>query len=128
MSIEALQQARHEADLARARLEGTIAAAQQRLRPGSLAGEAWDGVKGKSADLADGALKAVKKRPGAVSLALGAFALFLARAPIKRAVTRLVARGKSEGTKGPEGIEGEDEELNAAAAKSAGARKRKGAS
>ncbi len=122
MSIEALQQARHEADLARARLDGTIAAAQQRLRPGSLAGEAWDGVKGKSADLADGALKAVKKRPAAVSLALGAFALFLARAPIKRAVTRLVSRHKGEGS------EGEDEKLNAAAAKSAGARKRKGVS
>jgi len=57
-----------------------------------------------------------------VSLALGAFALFLARAPIKRAVTRLVSRKKGEG------IEGEDEELNAAAAKSAGARKGKGVS
>ena len=52
---------------------------QQRLQPGNLAGEAWDGVKDKSADLADGALQAVKKRPAAVSLALGAFALFLAR-------------------------------------------------
>lgn len=116
MSIVALQQARHEADLARARLEGTVADAQQRLRPGSLAGEAWDGVKGKGADLADGALKAVKKRPAAVSLALGAFALFLARSPIKRAVTRLVSRGKGEGNAG------EDEELKAKAAKRAGAR------
>jgi len=119
MSIEALQQARHEADLARARLEGTVADAQQRLRPGSLAGEAWDGVKGKGADLAEGALKAVKKRPAAVSLALGAFALFLARSPIKRAVTGLVSRRKGEG------IAGKDEELNAEAAKRTAVRAKK---
>jgi hypothetical protein len=56
-----------------------------------LAGEAWDGVKDKSADLADGALVAVRKRPAAVSVAVGAFALFLAREPLKRAVTRLIA-------------------------------------
>jgi hypothetical protein len=110
MSAKELEQAKRDAVNARARVEITIADVQQRLRPGSLAGEAWDGVKGKSADLADGALKAVKKRPAAVSLALGAFALFLARAPIKRAVTRLVSRDG-------EGIEEETEELNAPAAK-----------
>jgi hypothetical protein len=94
MSIEALQQARHDAVQARARLDTTIADVQQRVRPANLAGEAWDGVKGKSANLADGALKAVKKRPAAVSLGLGAFALFLARGPIKRGVKRLFSRKK----------------------------------
>ena len=39
------------------RFDGTLAAVQQRLKPGNLAGEAWDGVKDKSADLADGALR-----------------------------------------------------------------------
>lgn len=120
MSIAALQQAKHEAVQARARLETTVADLQQRLRPGSLAGEAWGGVKDKGADLADGAMQAVKKRPGAVSLALGAFALFLARRPIKRAVTRLVSGGD-------DGIEGEDGELNAAAA-DADASEKEGAS
>lgn len=121
MSIAALQQAKHEAVQARARLETTVADLQQRLRPGSLAGEAWGGVKDKSADLADGALKAVKKRPAAVSLALGVFALFLARRPIKRAVTRLVS-GEDDGS------EEEDGALNAEAAKRAPARTKEGAS
>ncbi|MEA3014130.1 MAG: hypothetical protein QOD42_2675 [Sphingomonadales bacterium] len=121
MSAKALEQAKRDAVNARGRLEMTVADLQQRLRPGSLAGEAWDGVKGKSADLADGALKAVKKRPAAVSLALGAFALFLARAPIKRAVTRLVSKES-------DGIEEVAEELNAPAPKRARARTKEGVS
>ena len=91
MSLGEVEQAKRAAVGARARFEATLAAVQQRLRPGNLAEEAWDGVKDKSADLADGALQAVKKRPAAVSMALGAFALFLARAPLKRAVSRLIS-------------------------------------
>ena len=91
MSAEQVEQAKRNAVMARRRLDSSLIAVQQRLRPGNLAGEAWDGVKDKSADLADGALTAVKRRPAAVSMAIGAFALFLARAPLKRAVTRLVS-------------------------------------
>ena len=89
MSLDRLEQAKRNAVTARGRLDSSLVAVQQRLRPGNLAGEAWDGVKDKSADLADGALTAVRKRPAAVSMAIGALALFLARAPLKRAVTRL---------------------------------------
>lgn len=105
MSLHEVEQARRGSLRARARLEATVASVQQRIRPSTLAGEAWDGVKGKGADLADGALKAVKKRPGAVSLVLGAFALFLARRPLKRAVTRLVS-----GDDGTDGEEAGEEE------------------
>ena len=91
MSLERLEQAKREAVMARARLDSSLGAVQQRMRPGNLAGEAWDGVKDKSADLADGALTAVRKRPAAVSVAIGALALFLAREPIKRAVTRFIS-------------------------------------
>ena len=91
MTLEAIEQAKRNAVTARRRLDSTLVAVQQRMRPASLAGEAWDGVKDKSADLADGALSAVRKRPAAVSVAIGALALFLAREPIKRAVTRFVA-------------------------------------
>ena len=91
MTPAAIEQAKREALAARQRLDSTLIAVQQRLRPASLAGEAWDGVKDKGADLADGALSAVRKRPATVSLAIGAFALFLARQPLKRAVTRLIA-------------------------------------
>ncbi len=89
MSLERVEQAKRNAVMARARLDSTLVAVQQRLRPGNLAGEAWDGVKDKSADLADGALSAVRKRPAAVSVAVGAVALFLAREPLKRTVKRL---------------------------------------
>jgi hypothetical protein len=110
MSLAGIEHARRESLRARDRFERTLAAVQQRLRPTNLAEEAWDGVKGKGADLADGALQAVKKRPGAVSMALGAFALFLARAPLKRAVTRLISSDESD-----EGNEAADAELDAGA-------------
>ena len=100
MSVAALQQAKSDAVAAKARFLATLGETQQRLKPGSLAGKAWDGVKGKTADLAGGAVDAVKKRPGTVSLVLGGLVLFLARAPIKRAVTGLVARRRGRGNKG----------------------------
>ena len=96
MTLEKIEQAKRQAVRARARLDSTLIALQQRLRPANLAGEAWDGVKDKSADLADGALNAVRKRPAAVSLAVGAVALFLAREPIRRAATRLFTDGEDE--------------------------------
>ena len=91
----AIEQAKRAAVNARAKFEATLAATQARFHPSSLAEEAWDGVKGKGADLADDAIDAVKQRPAAVSVALGAFALFLARAPLKRAVTRLISSDES---------------------------------
>jgi len=100
MSARALEQAKREAVAAQARFWATLGEAQQRLRPASLAGEAWSGVKGKSADLAGGAIEAVKRRPATVSLVLGGLAIFLARAPIKRAVTRLISGGDDDGNEG----------------------------
>jgi len=96
VTLTGIEQARRDALRSRQRFERTLAAVQSRLHPGNLAEEAWDGVKDKGADLADGALQAVKKRPAAVSLALGAFALFLARAPLQRAVSRLISPGDDD--------------------------------
>jgi len=110
MSLSRIEDSRRAARRARQRFEATLAAAQHRLRPQNLAGEAWDGVKGKSADLAEGALGAVKKRPAAVSLALGALGLFLARAPLKRAVSRLI--NGAEEDEEPAGIEPAETELS----------------
>ena len=91
MSLERVEQAKRNAVMARRRLDSTVGALQLRLRPANLAGEAWDGVKEKSAEVADGALAAVKKRPAAVAIAVGALSLFLAREPLKRAAVRLFA-------------------------------------
>jgi hypothetical protein len=92
MSIEALQQAKSDAAAARARFLDTLGEAQQRLKPGNLANEAWTGVKDKTAEAAGTAVEAVKKRPGRLALVLGGLALFLARKPIGRAAKNVVSR------------------------------------
>ena len=107
MNLVRISEAKRASLQARDRLERTLAAVQHRLSPGNLAEEAWDGVKDKGANMAEGALQAVKSRPRAVSLALGAFALFMARAPLKRAVTRLIS-GDGEG----DGNDKDDAELS----------------
>ncbi|MGQ0659700.1 DUF3618 domain-containing protein [Sphingosinicella sp.] len=96
MSLAEIEQAQRAVRLTRARFETTLAETQDRLRPANLAGEAWDGVKEKSANLAGDAVDQVKQRPGMVSLALGAIALFLARRPLKRAAGKLISGGGDE--------------------------------
>lgn len=92
MSLEALQQAKSDAVAARVRFLDTLDEAQQRLKPGNLASEAWTGVKSKSAAAAGNAVEAAKKRPGTMALVLGGLALFLARKPIIKAAGGLVSR------------------------------------
>jgi hypothetical protein len=107
MNLAGIAEAKRAALEAKDRFERTLAAVQHRLSPGNLAEQAWDGVKDKGADMAEGALQAVKNRPKAVSLALGAFALFLARAPLKRAVTRFMSGDAEE-----DGNDTDDAELS----------------
>jgi len=90
VSANDVRLAKQEAELARRRLAGTAAELQQRLKPGMLASSAWAGVKDKGGEMADDAVEAVRARPVIVSAALAAFTLFLARAPIKAAVGRLI--------------------------------------
>lgn len=117
MSARAISDRRREADAARQRLLATAAELQERLRPGTIASNAWEGVKDKSGELADDAVDAVKARPVAVASVLAAFTLFLARAPIKSAVSRLFAREA-------DGEDGKQDRTAPAAAKA----RRKGAS
>jgi hypothetical protein len=90
VSAEDIRLARQDSERARRRLAATAAELQLRLKPGTLASNAWAGVKDKSGDLAEDAVEAVKARPVIVSAALAAFTLFLARSPIKAAVGRLI--------------------------------------
>ncbi|MGZ8285893.1 MAG: DUF3618 domain-containing protein [Allosphingosinicella sp.] len=87
MSAAEISMAKQEAERARRRLASTAAELQQRLKPGTIASNAWAGVKDKSGEIADDAVEAVKARPVPVAAALTAFALFLARAPLKSAVS-----------------------------------------
>ena len=100
MSAAEISQAKRDAERARRRLAATASELQQRLKPGSLANHAWEGVKDRGGELADGAVVAVRSRPMIVSAALAAFTLFLARRPLASAATRLFS-----------GDEEEDEEL-----------------
>jgi hypothetical protein len=96
MSAPELVKARREAEQARRRLQETVHELQQRLKPGTIAGNAWEGVKEKSGEIAEDAVGAVKARPVVVSAGLAAFTLFLARAPIKAAVARLFSSDEDE--------------------------------
>lgn len=87
MSAGELTMAKQEAERARRRLAATAAELQQRLKPGTIASNAWAGVKDKSGEIADDAVEAVKARPVPIAAALTAFTLFLARAPLKSAVS-----------------------------------------
>ena len=104
MSIETLQQAKSDAVAARARFFDTLDEARERLKPGSLANEAWTGVKDKTTEAAGNAVEAVKQRPKTVALLLGGLALFLARKPLGRVATEVVSRRKRR----RKGNEGED--------------------
>lgn len=87
MSAGELTMAKQQAERARRRLASTAAELQQRLKPGTIASNAWAGVKDRSGEIADDAVEAVKARPVPVAAALTMFTLFLARAPIKSAVS-----------------------------------------
>jgi hypothetical protein len=65
------------------------------MKPANLAGEAWDGVRTRAptSPMPPGRGQGSGRR---VSMALGAFALFLAREPLKRTVTRLFADDEEE--------------------------------
>ena len=84
-----LERAKFEAELAKKRLSATLSTLQERLRPSSLANEAWSGVKEKSNELADTTIQAVKDRPAAVSGVVAAIAIFLARHPLMSAAGHL---------------------------------------
>ena len=97
MSANDIRLARQEAERARRRLAETTAELQQRLKPGSLAHNAWAGVKDKSGEIADDAVEAVKARPVPVAAAVTLFTLFLARAPLKSALSWIFSgRGQGE--------------------------------
>ena len=74
--------ARIEVERSRARVMATAHDLQERLKPKTLARDAWQGAKIKGADLAEDAVDAVKARPLAATGVVAAIAMFLAREPL----------------------------------------------
>jgi hypothetical protein len=120
MSANELKLAKQEAELARRRLTATAAELQLRLKPGTLAQNAWSGVRDKSGEIADDAVEAVKARPVPVAAALTAFTLFLARAPLKAAVSRLFSGSEEDEDLVTAHLDGGDENYDLTAPVAAG--------
>lgn len=80
--------ARIEVARTRAAMLDTTRELQARLQPKTLANEAWEKAKDKGADLAEGAVDAVAKRPLAVGGVVAAIAMYLAREPLKQATVK----------------------------------------
>ena len=74
--------AKIEVERSRSRLMASAQELQDRLSPKRLTRDAWQGAKEKGADLAEDAVDAVRARPVAVTGAVAALALFLAREPL----------------------------------------------
>ena len=87
--------ARIEADRARARLMDTARELQERLSPGTLAKDAWEGAKSKGADWAEDAVDAVRRRPAIASGVVAAIALFFARKPLLELAGEVKAKART---------------------------------
>jgi len=96
-----IEKAKAEAERARKRLASTLGMLQHRLKPASVANEAWTGIRDKSSEIADDAVEAVKAKPAVASAAVAAFALFLARGQIASAASRMFARYKGRKSRAP---------------------------
>ena len=73
----------------RAALLETARELQERLAPRAFASEVWETAKIKGADLVEDAVDALGKRKVAIGGVVAALTMFLAREPIKDAVTNL---------------------------------------
>ena len=78
-----------EAEHRRTRLFASAEQIQQRLSPGRLTKDAWEGAKDKGADMAEHAVDAVRSRPLAATGVVAAVALFLAREPLMELAGKL---------------------------------------
>ena len=101
-----LERAQYEVEQAKKKFASTLGTLQYRLKPGTLANHAWEGVREKSSEAADGAFVAVNElaesaaqaaraRPAAAGGIAAAAFLFLVRAPLGRLASRLF-RGKED--------------------------------
>lgn len=84
MSAAAIEQARREADVARARVLTSVGALQQRLAPSTIIAGAKQRVRNTSAAISSKASDAVRQRPVTAGAIAGAVALALFRKPLAR--------------------------------------------
>ena len=89
MSDKDLIKARADAAIARERLLADAHTLQARLKPATLASNAWENVRDRSEAAAADAVEVAKNRPAVVTAAAIGVVAFLARKPIGRLIGRL---------------------------------------
>lgn len=89
MAERELITARAKAERSHADLMTTIATLKSRLKPASLASDAWGTVKQKGSQASGQGIKVVTDHPGPAGGVVMALALFFLRGPIAHLVTRL---------------------------------------
>lgn len=96
MAERELIAAKAKVAISKAQLADTIKELQFRLKPSTLASDAWHGVKDKSSDYAGKGVHAVSDHPAAAGGAIAAIALFLLRGPLASVLTRLFGGGRDK--------------------------------
>jgi hypothetical protein len=91
-----LELAKLRAAQARMRFQSSKGALQYRLKPATIATNAWEGVRDKSGEVAEGAVQAVKERPMTASGIVAGLVIFLARDPLWRLAGSLFTRRGDE--------------------------------
>lgn len=91
--------ARADAERSRSRLMSTAHQLQERLSPKTLARDAWQGAKEKGADVAEGAVDAVRARPLAATGVVAAITLLLVRHPLMDLAGKLTRKSKKSAKK-----------------------------
>ena len=91
-----IEQAKREVERTRRQFASTAGALQYRLKPANLMSSAWDGVREKGGEMADGAIQTVKDRPVAASGILAVMVVFLARDPLWRLASEFIRRDEDE--------------------------------
>lgn len=87
-----LEKARRDAAVAREELLASVHALQARLKPATLATDAWISAKVASESAASRAADAVSRRPVAAGAAAFGLAAFVARKPLARLFSKLRKR------------------------------------
>lgn len=87
MSEADIEQARLRAADAKARFSEALAALKTRLLPRTIARHLVDTTKEKASDAAEASVEAIKAKPAVAVGAAALIALFLARKPLKRAIS-----------------------------------------
>jgi len=96
MSEKDVRLSKAKAEQARARFTATLEELKHRLKPATLASDAWDGVKDKSSDIADKSVQVVKDRPVAVGGVLAAIAVFALRSPLSSLLGNMFGNGRED--------------------------------